>query len=109
MGFSAYLQSRPEEKNVQIYHEIKAYSPYYLDKRLGGLRIMSKTDKDFKEQPDNVEVFHRLDSLEKEWGKSHLKIENSQLRIVDDINNTLVTLPIKTQNELYFLHHFYGI
>lgn len=109
MGVSAYFQSRPEDKNQEIYQQIKVYSPYYLDKRFGGLQIMSKTDKSFKEQPDNMEVFHRLDWLEKEWGKNHLKIIGSQLVISDDSNKTLALIVIKNKEDRRFIEQFYEI
>lgn len=109
MGVSAYLQSRPEDKNQEIYQQIKVYSPYYLDKRFGGLQIMSKTDKSFKEQPDNMEVFHRLDWLEKEWGKKHLRIQNSKLVVVNDNNTTLAIILIKNKEDRRFIEQFYEI
>lgn len=109
MGVSAYLQSRPEDKNHEIYQQIKVYSPYYLDKRFGGLQIMSKTDKAFKEQPDNMEVFHRLDRLEKEWGKNHLRIRESNLIVTDDSNKTLAVILIKNREDRRFLEEFYEI
>ena len=67
--FTAFQEAKPTSKDAPIYKEIKNYSPYYVDKRFGGLQIMSKTDEDFKEKPTNMEVFHRLDALEKAWGK----------------------------------------
>lgn len=109
MGVSAYFQSRPEDKNQEIYQQIKVYSPYYLDKRFGGLQIMSKTDKSFKEQPDNMEVFHRLDWLEKEWGKKHLRIQNSKLVVVNDNNTTLAIILIQTKEDRRFIEQFYEI
>jgi len=109
LGFSAYVQSLPEKKNNRIYTEVKKFSPYYIDKRFGGLRILNKEDESFKEKPDNIQVFHRLDELEKAWGKRHLKLTNSQLLIVDANGTTQSTIPLKTEDELKFIHTFYGI
>ncbi len=108
-GISAYLQSKPSPKNTRIYTLIKQYSPYYLDKRFGGLQIMSREDKDFKEKPDNMEVFHRLESLEKAWGKRHLKIDNSQLSIADNNGSIITTIPLKNRDEVDFVHRYYGL
>jgi len=108
-GIDAYLQSRPTPKNERIYNEIKQFSPYYLDKRFGGLQIMSKTDKAFKEKPSNMQVFHRLETLEQKWGKSHLKIENNILIIHDDKGGVLKSITLKHKDERDFLHTFYGI
>ena len=108
-GISAYLQSKPSPKNTRIYTLIKQYSPYYLDKRFGGLQIMSKENKAFKEKPDNMEVFHRLESLEKAWGKRHLKIDNSQLSITDNNGSIITTIPLKNRDEVDFVHRYYGL
>ncbi len=108
-GIGAYLQSKPSPKNARIYALIKQYSPYYLDKRFGGLQIMSKEDKTFKEKPDNMEVFHRLESLEKAWGKTHLKMDNSQLSVTDNNGTILTTFPLKNQEEVDFVHRYYGL
>ena len=108
-ALAAYMQSRPAPKNKRIYHALKAYSPYYLEKRFGGLQIRSKADKEFKEKPTNMEVFHRLESLEKAWGKKHLRLENSHL-IVHDLNGTQQgVIELKTPDEKAFVHTYYGL
>ena len=107
LGFNAYNDAKPTQK-APIYQEIKRYSPYYLEKRFGGLEILSKKNKEFKEKPDNMQVFHRLEALEKEWGKNHLKVENGNL-IVFDKNGTIATIPINTSKDREFLKSFYGI
>jgi hypothetical protein len=109
IGITAFLESQPEAKNKRVYQEVIKYSPYYIDKRVGGLNIKSREDEDFKEKPDNIQVFHRLDELEKAWGKTHLKLENSQLVILDDNGTTLSTFPLQGQDEIDFVHRFYGI
>ncbi len=108
-GISAYMQSKPAAKNKRIYAIVKQYSPYYLDKRFGGLQIMSKEDENFKEKPDNMKVFHRLEALEKAWGKTHLKVENNTLIIEDDHGKTIKNIPLENQDERHFLRTFYGI
>ncbi len=109
VAFTAFQKAKPVAKNAPIYQEIKNYSPYYIDKRFGGLQIMSKVDEAFKEKPTNMEVFHRLDALEKAWGKEHLKVVNSELVIIDKGGKELAKLPITTQEDSNFLHNFYGI
>jgi len=108
-ALSAYMQSRPAAKNKRVYQALKAYSPYYLEKRFGGLQIRSRTDKDFKEKPDNAQVFHRLEALEKSWGKKHLNLQGSQL-IIHDLNGTqLGVIELKTPDEKAFVHTYYGL
>jgi hypothetical protein len=109
LGISAYVQSQPEPKNKRVYQEIQKYSPYYIDKRVGGLNIKSKEDEAFKEKPDNIELFHRLDALNKNWGKDHLKLQNSQLLVLDNNGSTKAVIPLNNQDELDFIHRFYGI
>jgi len=108
LAINAFIESKPVSK-APIYKSIKRYSPYYLEKRFGGLEIMSKIDSAFKEKPNNMEVFHRLEFLEREWGKQHLKIENNQLIILDNNNSILATVPISTKEDRTFIHKFYGI
>ena len=109
IGVTAFLESQPESKNKRVYQEVIKYSPYYIDKRVGGLNIKSREDEEFKEKPDNVEVFRRLDELEKAWGKTHLVLENFQLHILDNNGSTLTTFPLESQDEIDFIHRFYGI
>jgi len=108
MAITAFQQARPAPK-APIYKEVKKYSPYYIDKRFGGLQLMSKTDEDFKEKPTNMEVFHRLEFLEKEWAKTHLKVENSQLLVLDDNKTEITTITISNNEDEKFIHSFYGI
>ena len=108
MSIIAFQEGKPTSK-APIYKELKKYSPYYLEKRFGGLQIMSKTDKEFKEKPKNIELFRRLDYLEKSWGKNHLKIVENKLTILDNNKTVITIVPIKSKEDSNFLHSFYGI
>ena len=108
-GVSAYLQSKPSAKNSRIYNVVKKYSPYYLDKRFGGLEILNREDKEFKEKPTNMKVFHRLEELEKKWAKEHLKLENNTLVIQDNNRSVLESVSLDNQDEIDFVHIFYGL
>ena len=108
-GLDALMQSKPTEKNKRVYDMVRTYSPYYLDKRFGGLQIMSKEDPEFKEKPNNMTLFKEFERLEREWGKKHLKIENNQLIIADNNGSQLTTLPLQNQKEIDFIHQYYGI
>jgi len=108
-GVGAYLQSKPSPKSERIYKIVKQYSPYYLEKRFGGLQIRNKENKDFKEKPDNMEVFHRLESLEKGWGKQHLSIEKKTLSIQDNNGAVIKTVTLKDTNEMDFVRSYYGL
>jgi len=106
--FVAFQKAKPTAK-ASIYEKIKIYSPYYLDKRFGGLQIMSKTDEKFKEKPNNMEVFHRLEFLEREWAKTHMKIIENQVVISDNNGTEATKIPITTKEDSDFIHSFYGI
>ena len=108
-GLDAFLQSKPSSKNRRIYKAVQTYSPYYLDKRFGGLQIMNKEDKEFKLTPNNMTLFKEFERLEKKWGLKHLSIVNSQLIIVDNNGSQLTTVPLQTEEELQFAHTYYGI
>ena len=109
LGISAFIQSKPSHKNERVYTTVKQYSPYYTDQRIGGIQILSKEDTEFKEKPDNMDLFKRLDELEKAWGQKHLKVEDNVLIILDNNGTQQATLPLNTQEEINFTHTFYGI
>ena len=108
-GLDAFFQSKPGAKNERVYKTVQQYSPYYMDKRFGGLQIMSKEDPDFKEKPTNMTVFKEFARLEKEWAKTHLKLENSMLIILDNNGTQLSSLLLQNIEELDFVHEYYGI
>jgi hypothetical protein len=88
---------------------VQKYSPYYLEKRFGGLEIMKRGDPDFKEKPDNTTLFKTFERLERQWGQRHLKIENSTLLILDDNGTVQTRLPLEKSEELHFLQRYYGV
>jgi hypothetical protein len=108
MGFVAMQRAMPEAKEERIYKAIKVYSPYKLEKRIGGLTIINK-QTGIKEKPSAADVLHRVDELEKEWGKTHLRVQDSDLIVLGDNNQTIVKIFIETKKEREFLKRFYGI
>ena len=108
VGLVTFFASKPTPKNMRVYKIVKEYSPYYIEKSLGGLRIRKKGDKEFKEEPTNTEFFKRYEFLEKEWGKSHLKLRNKTLYIIKDGKNAK-SIELKDANEINFVKNYYGI
>ncbi|SFZ99027.1 hypothetical protein MNB_SV-5-941 [hydrothermal vent metagenome] len=108
-GLSAFIQSKPSPKNERVYKTVQKYSPYYMDKRFGGLSILNKEDSEFKEKPNNMTLFKEFERLEKEWGKKHLKIENNTLIILDNNGSQQASLVFKTKDESDFARQFYGL
>ncbi len=108
-GFSVFMQSKPSNKNPRVYKFVQKYSPYYLEKSFGGLEILSRTDKEFKLKPDNMELFHKFEELEKKWGKKHLYLGKEKLSIRGDNNKTIDSIKLNNSNEIKFVHKYYGI
>ena len=108
VGFSTMMRSMPASKEMRIYKEIKVYMPYELEKKLGGFAIVDKRDGS-KEKPSAAEVMLRLDEVEGLWGKTHLRVEGSQLLVLGENNNTITKIFIETQKERDFLMSFFGI
>ncbi len=108
MGIRAMDRAMPEKKEERIYKAVKVYSPYYLEKRIGGLTILNTKNEDFKEKINAAEVLHRLDELDKEWAKTHLSVENNDIIVRQDDNST-VKIFIETPKERAFIKSFFGI
>jgi hypothetical protein len=104
----AYKKARPEPK-APIYEKIIAYSPYYREKRFGGFQIKNKEDEEFKEKPTNMEIFHRMDQLNKKWAKTHVKVVNREVIISDNNGTEIIKLPISTEEDNKFMHNFFGM
>ncbi len=108
LSFVAFRSAMPETKNKKVMNMVAPYMPFKLEKRLAGLTIIN-TKTGAKEKPSNDVVFKRLDELEKEWGKKHLKVENGQLFILDDANRTEKSFILKDKKQVDFIHKFFGI
>ena len=108
MGIVAMQRAMPEKKEDRIYNAIKVYSPYKLEKRIGGLTIID-TRTGIKEKPAAADVMHRIDELEEKWGHKHLRVQNNDVVVLGDNNQTVVKIFIETQKEREFLKRFYGI
>jgi len=108
LGFVSMEHAMPESKEDRIYKAIKVYSPYQLEKRMGGLTIVDTRDGT-KEKPSAAEVLFRMDELDKKWGKEHLRVEGNDVLVVGDNNQTVTKIFIETQKERDWLHKFFGI
>ena len=107
MGIVSMKRAMPEAKEERIYKAIKVYSPYKLEKRMGGLEIIN-TQTEVKEKPSAAEVLHRLDELDKEWAKENMSVKGNDIIITKD-DGTIVKIFIKTPKERAFIKSFFGI
>ena len=108
-GLDAFFQSKPASKNARVYKEVQRYSPYYIDKRFGGLEILSKEEKAFKEKPNNMTFFKEFARLEKAWAKKHMKLEGNTLTILDNNASEIDKFSLQNKEEMDFVHHYYGL
>ncbi|MDD3854567.1 MAG: hypothetical protein A3J96_07315 [Sulfurimonas sp. RIFOXYC2_FULL_36_7] len=108
LGTLSMKRAMPDAKEDRIYEAIKVYSPYVLEKRVGGLEIIDKRNGQ-KEKPSAAEVFHRQDELDKKWGKEYLKVENNELIVMGENNQTITRIFIENESERKFLKRFFGI
>ncbi len=108
IGLVTFFISKPTPKNARVYKIVKEYSPYYIEKTLGGLRIRKKGDKEFKEEPTNADFFKRYEFLEREWGQKHLKLRGNRLFIINNGKN-LKSIELKDANEINFVKKYYGV
>ena len=108
LGAVSMKRAMPNAKEERIYEAIKVYSPYILEKRIGGLTIIDKRDGT-KEKPSSKEVFHRMDEVEQVWGKSHLRVEGNDVLVMGENNQTVVRIFLETEKERVFVQTFYGL
>jgi len=107
MGVLSMKRAMPQAKEERIYKAIKVYSPYQLEKRIGGLSIVDSRDNT-KEKPSAAEVLLRMDERDKEWAKESLRVENNDVIITKD-DNTTVKIFIETPKERAFIKSFFGV
>jgi len=108
LGIQALQDAQPEDKNERIYKSLKAYMPYYLEKRIGGFQIMMKGSIE-KETPPIKEVYIRLEQLEKGWGTEHLKIVNNDLIIMDKDKKEIGKITFHLKEEIIWTKKFFNI
>lgn len=108
LGLISFKQAQPSHKEERIFKEIRIYSPYILEKRMGGLEIVDKRDGT-KEKPSSADVMLRLDELESKWGKEHLRVEGNEVIVLGENNQAITRIYIQNEKERNFLKKFYGI
>ena len=105
----AFILGRPEHRDSRIYPLVRHYTPFSVEKSLGGLKIRRKDDPQFSEEPDAVNFYPRLKALEQQWAKTHLRLEGMTLKILDDKGDVLKTIPLRNEKERGFVIDYYGV
>ncbi len=108
LGYMAFQNAMPGYKEKRIYNEIKIYSPYKLEKRMGGLEIIDKRSGT-KEKPSSQEVLLRLDELDVAWGKEHLKIEGNDVLVLGENGGVLARIYLENEKERKWVESFYQL
>lgn len=105
----AFIIGRPEHRDSRIYPLVRQYTPFTIEKSLGGLKIHRKDDPKFSEEPDAVNFYPRLKALERQWAKTHLKLEGMTLKVLDDKGGVLKEIPLKNEKEKRFVIDYFGV
>ncbi len=108
LTFLLFVKGQPEFREKRIYHLLKPHIPYTIEKKMSGLYIKDQRSGE-KIEPNNAEVYNVLDNLEKDWGKSHLRLHNDKLTVLDDNNKTVETILLQNEKERGYIHHFFGL
>ena len=106
LSYQTFQDAQPEPRSQRIYDEIRKFSPYYLEKRIGGFRIMMKGSSQ-KEQPPIDQVWDRLDQLDKGWGFNHIKIDGNYLIITNNDNKEITKIKFESLEEKKWVQKFY--
>ena len=106
LGALSMKRAFPDAKETRIYKAIQVYSPYTLEKRIGGLTIIDKRTG-IKQKPSSAEIFHRLDELEREWGNKYVRIEGNDVIIFGENNNTVARIYLENEKERAFVQSFF--
>lgn len=106
---SAFIMGRPSHRDSRIYPIVRQYSPFIIENGLGGLKIKRKDNPDFKEEPDTVNFYQRLNVLERDWAKSHLKVNGNRLMIYDKNGSIVKEVELKSDKEKRFIKEYYGV
>ena len=109
ISLAFFIDAKPTQKSKRVYKIVREYSPYYFEKRFGGLTILDKRDKEFKEKIDNAKVFKRFEELERNWGKSHLRVNKDSVTILNDNNKSVKEFKLKDKKEREFIRNYYGV
>ena len=107
IGYVAFKDAMPEDKNERVYEALKPYFPYTVEQRLGGFTIIHKPSGD-KEKPPASEVLKRIDAIDKAWGKTHLQLKGTELLVVDKNSKIVGKIQLQNEKEVYWVKSFFG-
>lgn len=109
LAIVAFIEGKPPYRDKRIYPIVRSFEPYTIEKSIGGLRILSKEDPKFKEEPDAVNFYKRLQELDRQWAGKHLRLRHDRLEILDDQGKVLKTIAFQNEKERHFVQDYYGV
>ncbi len=105
----AFIIGKPAHRDARLYPMIRQYTPFVIKKSLGGLKILRKDNPKFKEEPDAVHFYSRLQELERKWASKHLKLQGKTLIILDDNSTIVKQIPLQNEKEKQFIQNYYQV
>lgn len=105
LGITAMRDGMPAAKNERVYTILKKYIPYKLEKRAGGLTIVSKLSE-AKEKPPAKDVYLRLEQLEQQWARDSLKLDKNFLFVLDKNKNEVSKILLSNDEKQWVLTYF---
>jgi hypothetical protein len=107
LSISTLIVNMPEKKDSFVIEKIKPYFPYKIVKTLGGLDLIDKrTNK--KLGIANEKIFLAYDNYLKNWGKTHLKLNNSKLTILDDNQKEIDSIELNKRQQEFVKRFFFN-
>jgi len=108
LGLTALKQGMPSEKNERVYTLLQKHMPYEIEKRAGGLSILSK-ETGVKEKPPAKDVFLRLEQLEQLWAKDFMRLDNNVIIILDKDKKATAKIILQNQEEINWVKEYFEI
>lgn len=107
-GIISMKNAMPSKKEERIYNQISKFLPYEIEKRVGGFTIIFK-DTNEKVKPSNEEFFKKIESMDRHWAKTHLKVVANDVIILDDKKQQIQKIALQTSDEKVFVLTYFGL
>ncbi len=109
LAIVAFILGRPPHRDARLYPLIRQYTPFVVEKNLGGLVIRRKDNPKFKVEPDAVNFYPQLQELERNWAAKHLSLKGDTLTILDDQGKPVKSIQLRNEKEKRFIRDYYQV
>lgn len=107
IGYISFNDALPNDKNKRVYELLKPHFDYVLDPSMSGFSIKYKLTNE-KENPPASEVLKRVDEIDKEWGKEHLRLIGNKLEVLDKNKNIVSIINLENEKEVAWVKLFFS-